>query len=78
MERQHRGSSRLHVGEKLNTEADQKFHRHVVKKIAEYIFTEYGDGIANYAQAQRVKKHALRAIKGNKLRDLRDYIRDCL
>lgn len=58
--------------------ADDRFHRYIVKKTSEYVCPERGDGIAKHSQSQRVKKHALKAIRGSKLRDLRDYVREFL
>lgn len=57
-------------------ENDPYFYRQLVKHTAEYICLERGRSIANHAQSQRVKAHALRKITAPRLRMLREYVRD--
>lgn len=53
---------------------DPFFHRQLVKHTAEYIVPGRGGSIANHAQSQRVKAHALREISAPKLRKLQEYV----
>ena len=57
-------------------EKDPRFHGYLVRNTAEYVLPEKGTTIANHAQSQRVKKHAMRAIKGRDLRELQEYLRE--
>jgi hypothetical protein len=55
---------------------DPTFHRHLVTRTSHYVLPEKGASIANHDQSLRVKKHAVTAINGRELKDLRDYLRD--
>jgi hypothetical protein len=55
---------------------DPSFHRQLVKHTAEYLCPECGSSIANHAQSQRVKEHALKTIRGSRLRSLQEYLRE--
>ena len=59
-------------------ERDPTFHHNVVKRTAGYVCPEYGKGIANHSQSLRVQKFILSAIKGRKLRELQEYLRNHL
>lgn len=53
---------------------DPFFHRQLLKHTAEYIVPGRGQSIANHAQSQRVKAHALREINASQLRKLQAYV----
>jgi hypothetical protein len=57
-------------------EKDPKFHKYLVKATSDYVLPEKGITIANHSQSLRVKKHAMRAIKGDDLEELREYLRE--
>ena len=54
---------------------DPVFHRHLVKGAANYLCDEHSHTIDNWAQGQRVKKHAVATFTGTRLRTLQAYLR---